>query len=257
MPRPNLMEENAKEALSDSMDAVMAAEDKSLDAIVASLQAKFDAEETIRSKVVSMRDTAEEAVRRAQRLLSAMHVERDLEAVANRTAHSFPALGSALEAVEAVVPSGEYFRHMDLWRRTMQDAVCVCVVVRFIRSNDLASAHAVRQLLGVPTLLLPLDEYLVGVISAVSELARLCMNRATAGDFQTPARCSTFAKSVFEGFKLLNFRNDFLRKRYDGMKYDVKRIEEIMYDLAVRGLLKNGGKEEEGDVKTGGMEVKK
>ena len=38
-------------------------------------------------------------------------------------------------------------------------------------------------------------------------------------------------------FRLLNLKNDHLRKRFDALKYDVKKIEEVVYDLSIRGLL--------------------
>lgn len=38
------------------------------------------------------------------------------------------------------------------------------------------------------------------------------------------------------GFRLLNLKNDSLRKRFDALKYDVKKIEEVVYDLSIRGL---------------------
>lgn len=37
--------------------------------------------------------------------------------------------------------------------------------------------------------------------------------------------------------RLLNLKNDALRKRFDGLKYDVKRCEEVVYDLTIRGLV--------------------
>jgi hypothetical protein len=46
-------------------------------------------------------------------------------------------------------------------------------------------------------------------------------------------------------FSILNLKNDNLRKRFDSIKYDVKKLEEVVYDLSLRGLLKTG--EEEGE----------
>ena len=37
-------------------------------------------------------------------------------------------------------------------------------------------------------------------------------------------------------FRLLNLKNDAMRKRFDGLKYDMKKVEEIVYDLRIRGL---------------------
>lgn len=63
------------------------------------------------------------------------------------------------------------------------------------------------------------------------------MNRVTMADYDSPVRFSQFAKQVSNAFSLLNLKNDNLRKRFDGIKYDVKRLEEIVYDLSLRGLV--------------------
>ena len=39
-------------------------------------------------------------------------------------------------------------------------------------------------------------------------------------------------------FRLLNLKNDNLRKKFDGIKYDLKKVEEVVYDLSIRGLNK-------------------
>lgn len=44
-------------------------------------------------------------------------------------------------------------------------------------------------------------------------------------------------REVNGAFQILNLKNDSLRKRYDGIKYDVKRVEEIMYDVSLNSRL--------------------
>lgn len=68
----------------------------------------------------------------------------------------------------------------------------------------------------------------------------------TLGDFALPLIISSFVKDLFAGFQLLNLKNDILRKRADAVKYDVKRVEDVVYDLSLRGLVKRPG-EGEGD----------
>ena len=41
---------------------------------------------------------------------------------------------------------------------------------------------------------------------------------------------------------MLNLKNDGLRKKFDSLKYDMKKVEEVVYDLSIRGLLKNDDK---------------
>lgn len=66
--------------------------------------------------------------------------------------------------------------------------------------------------------------------------ARLAVNAVIVGDMQRPARIAAFLGELNNGFRLLNFKNDNLRKRYDGLKYDIKRVEGVVYDVSIRGL---------------------
>lgn len=56
----------------------------------------------------------------------------------------------------------------------------------------------------------------------------------TLGDFESPASFAQFAKELSSGFGLLNLKNDSLRKRFDGIKYDVKKLEESAYPFLIR-----------------------
>lgn len=39
------------------------------------------------------------------------------------------------------------------------------------------------------------------------------------------------------GFQLLDLKNDILRKRFDGLKYNSQRLNKIVYDLTLRNLI--------------------
>jgi hypothetical protein len=54
----------------------------------------------------------------------------------------------------------------------------------------------------------------------------LAINSVTNGFYERPLAISDFIKTLYMGFQLLNLKNDSLRKRFDSMKYDVKKIEE-------------------------------
>jgi predicted translin family RNA/ssDNA-binding protein len=86
-----------------------------------------------------------------------------------------------------------------------------------------------------------IEEYLLSLTDLTPELARLATNAVTLGDFQLPMTISAFIKDVFAGFQLLNLKNDILRKRADAVKYDVKRVEDVVYDLSLRGLVARTG----------------
>lgn len=42
------------------------------------------------------------------------------------------------------------------------------------------------------------------------------MNQVTAGDYECPRKVLKFLKDLHAAFRMLNLRNDFLRKKFDG-----------------------------------------
>lgn len=77
----------------------------------------------------------------------------------------------------------------------------------------------------------------MGVLQMVSDLSRFAINSVTLGDYNRVLSLQAFVGNINSGFRMLNLKNDSLRKRFDSLKYDVKKIEEIVYDLTIRGLL--------------------
>lgn len=92
------------------------------------------------------------------------------------------------------------------------------------------------------------EDYLHAVISLINELSRLAVNSVTstasansAGTvhepYTLPVEIDKFLKQVQSAFLSLNLKNDSLRRRSDSIKYDAKKVEEVVYDLALRGLI--------------------
>jgi predicted translin family RNA/ssDNA-binding protein len=81
------------------------------------------------------------------------------------------------------------------------------------------------------------EEYLLALCHLPDELARLATNAVTIKDFEHAVHIQAFVKDLFAGFLLLNLKNDILRRKVDGVKYSVKKTEEIVYDLTVRNLV--------------------
>lgn len=82
-----------------------------------------------------------------------------------------------------------------------------------------------------------IEEYLLAVTGLTDELARLAVNAVTLGDHELAVKISAFVKDIHAGFQLLNLKNDILRKRVDGVKYAVKKVEDVVYDLSLRNLI--------------------
>ena len=48
---------------------------------------------------------------------------------------------------------------------------------------------------------------------------------------------SKFLAELDAGFRLLNLKNDMLRKKVDSLKYSVQKVEGVVYDLTIRSLV--------------------
>lgn len=87
------------------------------------------------------------------------------------------------------------------------------------------------------------SEYVLGVICFARELERYGLYRATAGD-AVSVRCALeMVGDIQEELLLFDFRNGPLRQRYDGVKYAVKNLEDLLYDLSMVGVVSSTEKE--------------
>ena len=83
---------------------------------------------------------------------------------------------------------------------------------------------------------LQLPSFSYPVYISLSLQSRFAVNSVTSADYGRPYKIAAFVAELDAGFRLLNLKNDSLRKKFDGLKYDLKKIEEVVYDLTIRGL---------------------
>lgn len=147
------------------------------------------------------------------------------------------------EQLAGVIPIGQYYRFSDHWNWTTQRIVSLIALVVYLEAGFLVTRDTCAEILGLRTkqsdgFHLDLETYLMGMLQMVNELSRFAINSVTLGDYSRVLSLQRFVADLNSGFRLLNLKNDGLRKRFDSLKYDVKKIEEIVYDLSIRGLLK-------------------
>ncbi|KAK4535499.1 hypothetical protein CDCA_CDCA05G1524 [Cyanidium caldarium] len=231
------------------------------------LAQQIEEEGALRDKLRELRDALEAALRPVDTALGLLHVKADVAPLLQQAQSLLPTVCERLGALQSAVPEGCFYKYNDLWRQSVVRVVQQAVLLHFLetggcqtladadRSIDTADSAAPcgrlaarqdvqRRLRGsdvadnaeIPAVRIETDEYLLGVCSAIQEMSRLAANRVVLGDFVTPKNMAVFANEVHAGFRLLNFRNDALRRSYDGLKYAVQRLDGIQYDLSIRNL---------------------
>ncbi|XP_058076274.1 uncharacterized protein LOC131224861 [Magnolia sinica] len=133
---------------------------------------------------------------------------------------------------------GQYYRYHGDWRSETQTVVSLLAFLHWLETGNLLMHTEAEEKLGLDASEFGLDieDYLIGLCFMSNELPRYVVNRVTAGDYDCPRKVLKFLTDLHAAFRMLNLRNDFLRKKFDGMKYDLRRVEEVYYDVKIRGL---------------------
>ncbi|KAI0563243.1 translin [Gracilaria domingensis] len=208
-----------------------------------SLSDAFAAQDVVRDRIRAKRDEADIVIHSAVRSVQTLVRSSDLADGIEEVKKALLKTGPAVKAIEDVLPSepGCIHRYVDFWHHQLQSMAMVCAVVDALSGGNLTQLDEISAKIGA-SIHIPLEHYLGGICQSLSELTRISRNRVIRQDYEIPIVCFRFASYVFDGLKQLNLKNDFLRKKYDGVKYEVNHMENIMYDLTIRGLAPNNKK---------------
>ncbi|KAF9534474.1 translin [Crepidotus variabilis] len=207
------------------------------------LNALLDKDVDIREKIKDQVTELDKKTRTMVGLLNKIH---------STPADNLPALLDSIRPVlvscrdnianlAVVIPENQVWRWKEMWTNSLRTAVFVAVLIEYMLTRQLLSLPDTAIYLGFKDewndrVNLAVEDYLHGLISVVNELSRLSVNAVTLGNFEEPIKISSFVKDIFAGFSMLNLKNDTLRRRYDSLKYDIKKIEEVVYDVSLRKL---------------------
>ncbi|KAG5852833.1 translin [Anguilla anguilla] len=211
------------------------------------IQGFLSADQDIREDIRKVVQVLEQTAREILTVLQSVHQPsgfKDIPSKCLRARELFSTVRNHIGDLKTKFPVDQYYRFHEHWRFVLQRVTFLAAFVVYLESESLVTREEVAQILGIEVdrekgFHLDIEDYLAGVLIMASELSRLAVNSVTSGDYGRPLRISRFINELDSGFRLLNLKNDPLRKRYDGLKYDVKKIEEVVYDLSIRGLTKD------------------
>uniref|UniRef100_U5ESR5 Translin n=1 Tax=Corethrella appendiculata TaxID=1370023 RepID=U5ESR5_9DIPT len=199
-------------------------------------------EQELREKIRDIVKEIDKAAKEAQSHLQIIHSSlTEVSTSCLEARKQFDTVRENFTKLAEIIPKGQYYRYNDHWHFVTQRLVFLIALTIFLEQGILVSRETVAEILGlhvsnVDGFHLDIEDYLLGLLQLASELTRYATNSVTLGDYEKPLQISKFVSDLNSGFRLLNLKNDGLRKRYDALKYDVKKIEEVVYDISIRGL---------------------
>lgn len=106
-----------------------------------------------------------------------------------------------------------------------QEYVEAAAFLEFEKSHLLPSAKK----LGVST-----SDYLMGLADLTGELTRLAVASAIKGQYEKVGYIKDFVAELWGEMLEFDFRNSGLRRKFDSIKYNLNKIEDIRYDIKMR-----------------------
>lgn len=77
------------------------------------------------------------------------------------------------------------------------------------------------------------EEYMSASLGFAQHLARYCVGRACEADTRSIHICRTIVSELMEKMLEFDFRNGPLRRKYDGLKYAMRKLENITYEMSL------------------------
>ena len=81
------------------------------------------------------------------------------------------------------------------------------------------------------------DHYLLGLCDLTGELVRKAVNGIIKKKYKEALKIKELVEEIYGEFLKLDFRNNELRVKADSIKYNLKKLEDIAYDLKVKGFI--------------------
>jgi predicted translin family RNA/ssDNA-binding protein len=80
--------------------------------------------------------------------------------------------------------------------------------------------------------------YLMGIIDLTGELVRKAINSAIKGDYKTSVKLKELVSDLYDELMLFDFAGGELRKKFDSIKYDLKKLDDLVLNLKLSNKIK-------------------
>ncbi|KAL8140633.1 hypothetical protein V2J09_006654 [Rumex salicifolius] len=218
----------------------MAAVDAAIETQFEKFRSQLEDSGSLRERIRNVAMEIESVTRLMHAGLLLVHQSRPVPEVLDKVKAQIGKLKELFNQLAEILQDhpGQFYRYHKDWRTETQTVVSLLAFMHWLETGSLLlhSEAEVKLELNSSVFGLDTEDYLVGICFMSNELPRYVVNQVTSGDYDCPRKVLNFLTDLHAAFRMLNLRNDFLRKKFDGMKYDLKRVEEVYYDVKIRGL---------------------
>ncbi|MBD3354879.1 hypothetical protein GF361_02750 [Candidatus Woesearchaeota archaeon] len=81
------------------------------------------------------------------------------------------------------------------------------------------------------------EHYLLGIIDLTGELGRKAVQLAGKDDFKRVVEIKDTVAEIYGELLKFDFRDSNMRRKFDSVKYDLKKLEDLVLDLKLKGKI--------------------
>ena len=130
-----------------------------------------------------------------------------------------------LNLLNKVVENNPKLVYSGTFKVAVQEFVEAICYYEFVKNNKIPN-HKELNVGG--------EYYLLGLADLTGELVRKAVNSGIDSDFYQVVSIKELVAEIYGEFLKFDFPNGDLRRKFDGMKYDLKKLEDLVFELKIK-----------------------
>ena len=178
-----------------------------------SIKSKIDSYEDQRDKVIRI---SRDVIKLSKKVIYALH-RKDMKSAGRAVTQmnkEFRKLAPAAKHPK-LLASGSY-------KVAVQEYVEALCFYELMKNNRIPTNTKLK---------LDPEFYLMGLIDLTGELVRKAINSAIKGDYKTSVKLKDLVSDLYDELLLFDFAGGELRKKFDSVKYDLKKLDDLVLNL--------------------------
>ena len=129
---------------------------------------------------------------------------------------------------EKIVSKSSKLQSIGAYKVAIGEYVEAVLYYSFIKSGKILTHKYLR----VTT-----EHYLLGLIDLTGELGRKAVQLAGKGEFNKVVSIRDAVSEIYGALLKFDFRDSDMRRKFDSVKYDLKKLEDLVLELKLKGKL--------------------
>lgn len=135
---------------------------------------------------------------------------------------------SALKGLRKTIADDRRLHYSGSFKAAEQEYVEAVAFYEYMKSGNLPTSKS-----------LDIDDehYLLGLCDLNGELVRKAINSVINEDYTTARDIHLLVSEIYEELSKFSFLSGELRKKYDSIKYDLRRLDDLVLELKLKGKI--------------------